>query len=64
MDKVQLHLTPLSGYTLKQLSFANINSIEIGQTYFIFWTYGYKAPAERRFWILLERASSLYLKLL
>ncbi|KAI6171104.1 Peptidase-M28 domain-containing protein [Aphelenchoides bicaudatus] len=51
MDKMQLHLTPLRGYKLKALSFIQLDlEKKVDDSYFVFWTYGYKAPEERRFW--------------
>lgn len=57
VDKMSLHITPLNGYQLKEFSFTKFESSILGkrQTYFVFMTYGHKAPEDRRFWVTLER---------
>jgi hypothetical protein len=59
-DKMQLHLTPLRGYKLKALSFVKLElDKKVDDSYFVFWTYGYKATEERQFWVLIERVSAV-----
>jgi hypothetical protein len=60
VDKMQLHLTPLRGYKLRALSFAQLElDKKVDDSYFVFWTYGYKPTEERQIWVLLERVSFL-----
>uniref|UniRef100_A0A7E4VJ68 FXNA-like protease n=1 Tax=Panagrellus redivivus TaxID=6233 RepID=A0A7E4VJ68_PANRE len=60
VDKVSLHVTPLNGYRLKNWSFKEFNPAIFAKrnTFFVFMSYGFEAPVERNFWILLEHASS------
>lgn len=66
-DKASLHITPLNGFQLKHWSFTPFNPETFHTrprvTYFVFTTYGYEAPEERVFWILLENTEKkIYLK--
>ncbi|KAI6242884.1 Peptidase M28 domain containing protein [Aphelenchoides fujianensis] len=59
VDKLSLHISPLNGYRMTQFSFTNLERTTLGErdTYFVFMTYGHKPPEERRFWVVLERAT-------
>lgn len=61
-DKMSLHITPLNGYKFKQWSLTNVANFENKTTHFVFLTYGYEAPLETNFWILLEGVCYLILK--
>ncbi|KAI6184117.1 Peptidase-M28 domain-containing protein [Aphelenchoides bicaudatus] len=60
VDKMSLHISPLNGYQLKEFSFTKFEQNILGtrQTYFVFMTYGHRAPEDRRFWVVLERNSA------
>uniref|UniRef100_A0A183DQ78 Transmembrane protein n=1 Tax=Gongylonema pulchrum TaxID=637853 RepID=A0A183DQ78_9BILA len=60
VDKMSLHLTPLSGFLVSSWSFTNFEPSTFGKrnTYFVFLTYGAEAPEHRAFWIILRKINS------
>lgn len=57
VDKMSLHLTPLDDFELERWSFTKFERDKFGRrdTYFVFLTYGFEAPQERTFWIVLKK---------
>ncbi|CAD5215447.1 unnamed protein product [Bursaphelenchus xylophilus] len=57
VDKMSYHITPLNGYQIKEWSFTKLDHSTFGRrdTYFVFLTYGFERPEERRFWVVLQK---------